>query len=54
MDEFYDMKGRPSKLDPALAKDLRSHHSNLGIDNMRWGTTYRDQHAWKQPTNEDN
>ena len=27
---FNDPKGRPSNLDPILAKDLRIHHFNLG------------------------
>lgn len=53
MDTYLKTNGKPSKLDPSLAKDLRSHHSNLGIDAARWDTTYRDQHAWKQPTIED-
>lgn len=53
MDEFIDRKGKPSNLDPHLAKDLRSHHANLGIDPIDWHTTYRTQHAWKQPEPEE-
>lgn len=49
MDEYIDRKGKPSSLDPFLAKDLRSHHGNLGIDGVDWNTTYRTQHYWKQP-----
>lgn len=49
--DFAGKKGAPSNLDPSLAKDLRSHHTTLGIDRADWGTTYRGQHYWKQPSN---
>lgn len=52
-DEFIDRKGRPSNLDPNLAKDLRSHHGNFGIDPQDWTTTYRGAHFWKQPDPEE-
>lgn len=53
MDAFQNRGGKPSHLNPELAKDLRSHHSSLGIDANDWGTTYKNAHYWKQPVNED-
>lgn len=53
MDAFVNRGGKPSFLDPALAKDLRSHHSSLGIDGVDWGTTYKNAHYWKQPEKDD-
>lgn len=52
--DFIETNGKPSNLDPTLAKDLRSHHTTLGIDRAEWETTYRGQHFWKQPEREDN
>jgi hypothetical protein len=46
---YQDRHGRPSKLDPEMAKDLRSHHAKFGIDKKDWSTTYRREHYWKQP-----
>ena len=53
LDEFIDRQGRPSALDPNLAKDLRSHHGNLGTDGQDYNTTYRTAHYWKQPSPEE-
>ena len=53
MDAFQHRGGKPSHLNPELAKDLRSHHSSLGIDANDWGTTYKNAHYWKQPVAED-
>jgi len=50
--DFKPHGGKPSKLDPALAKDLRSHHGNFGIDPLDYGTSYGNSHGWKQPGKE--
>lgn len=50
--DFKPHGGKPSKLDPALAKDLRSHHGSFGIDALDYGTSYQNSHGWKQPGKE--
>ncbi len=50
--EFLDRGYAANKLNPELAKDLRSHHSVLGNDKIDWNTTYRGEHFWKQPEKE--
>jgi hypothetical protein len=37
-------KGIPGKLDSQMAKDLRSHHTNIGQGNQDWNTSYRQSH----------
>jgi len=41
MQDIGKYQGNPSKLDPALAKDLRSHHFKAEDHNQYYNTSYR-------------
>jgi hypothetical protein len=40
--EIGSKQGPPSKLDPNLAKDLRSHHVKDDMGKSLYSTTYKD------------
>ena len=50
--EIGSKQGRPNKLGGELEKDLRQHHFSENGGDREWGTIYREQYIWKQPTDD--